>query len=101
MSERVYPMEYEKCPNCGCKERVVEVEVNAEKALGKIPQDRFAASNMKFLPIVDAIAGNYISAPVLTVFEDICAECGKEYPHYITRQVMPRHQIEALLGISR
>ena len=95
-----YPKEYKKCPICGCKERVVENEANAEKRKGKIAQERQATSQTSMLPIMDPIAGSQISAPVLFVYKDICERCGFEYPHVITRQEMPTHQILAMLGQS-
>ena len=96
-----YPKVFEQCPICHSSERVLEAEVNEEKRKGKIPQDRIATSQMTMLPVVDPISMTGLSAPVLTVFKDICGGCGFEYPHVITKQILPRHQIEQLLGYQK
>ena len=95
-----YPIEYVQCPMCHCKERVIEHEVNEQVKKGKLAEGRIPTSSVKMLPIVDPIAGPGLSAPVLTVYQDICRKCGYEYNHIITRQEMPGHVIEAILGIK-
>jgi hypothetical protein len=99
LAEIEYPKEFIQCPLCGCPDRVIEMEVEQEKAKGKIGPDRLAAADLKMCPIVD-VTRSYLQAPVLIIYSDICAKCGYEYVHVITRQEMPREQIEDIMGIS-
>lgn len=94
-----YPKRFEACPNCGSGVRIMELEVKEQQEKGAIPKDRFPAVEVTMVPVVDPVAGNYLQAPVIAFFWDICAGCGYKYPANITKQILPREQIEMLLGM--
>ena len=97
--EMNYPLKFDRCPICHSQKRVIEYEVNAEKAKGKIGKDRIPTTSISMYPVFDPLAGPSLSSPVITVYRDICV-CGHEYITLITRQELPRHQIEQLLGMQ-
>ncbi len=96
MSEDDKPRTYEECPICHCPGRIVEAEVNLEKAAGKILPERIPCSNLKLIPILDPTRSTLIF-PVLMVHFDYCDRCGYEYPHVITKQKMTIDQLQSLL----
>ncbi len=95
MAETDYPKVIESCPMCDWPERVVEREVNEQKALGRILPERIPCSTQKLIAIRDPLKTT-LSFPVLLLHFDHCAQCGFEYPHIITRQVMTFDQFQTL-----
>lgn len=91
-----YPIVFDQCPICHATQKVVKHEVDQEKEKGKIPEDRIACSQQRILPIMD-FTGPRISAPVLFIYKDICANCGYEHNVYIERRVMADHEIRAFM----
>lgn len=94
-----YPIVFDQCPICHAHGLVVKPEVDQEKEKGKIPDERVPCCEEKVLPIID-YSGPRISAPVLFIYKDICANCGYEYVTFIKRRVMAEHEIRALLTLA-
>ena len=71
-----FPIEFEQCPQCGCKDTVCRLACADEPS---IPKGTFVSLEKLFTPIQDI---NKIMAPmikgILSYF-DICAKCGTRY----------------------
>lgn len=92
-----YPKYFKECPLCHCTERVMEQEVNQAKKDGLISEERMAASQIRFHPVMDPLKIPF-AFDVLHVFFDYCAKCGHEYPHTIIKIRMTQDQFQAMMG---
>ena len=82
--EMVFPLVWEKCPLCGCKETVANKLKEEEVAKGNIlDKSIHAAIAQSVTPIMDMREIFAVrTVPVLVTFYDICLnpECGVYYP---------------------
>lgn len=84
-----FPLTYDKCPLCGCKERVLENIANEEKAKGKLPKDMLFSSTIPQIALVLAAPQTLLSARSIVRYTDNCRRCGYEYTFRIEHKVMP------------
>lgn len=83
-----FPLIYDKCPVCGCKERVLETIANEEKKQGKLPKDLLFSSTPQ-IALVLAGPQTILSAHSVLRYTDNCRRCGYEYTFRIEHKVMP------------
>ncbi len=84
-----FPKKFDKCPLCGCKERVVESIVEEEKKKGKMNKKATFGTNIpQALALVDPTRTQLSVIAVLTL-KDICGKCGFEYPICVMKHIMP------------
>ncbi len=89
MKPMEFPLLFDKCPLCGCKKRVLESVGGEEMKKGKVGKDMiFSTTQPIALALVDP-RKTVISALTLTVFRDICVDCGHEYVVCIRHKVLP------------
>ena len=71
-----FPIEFVKCPSCGCKDTVCRLACADEPS---IPKGTFASLEKLAVPIQDL---NKITTPTvksILVHYDVCAKCGTRY----------------------
>jgi len=86
---RQYPVIFDKCPLCGCKERLIEEAVNEEIAKGRInPGMEFGLEAPTASVLWDQTKPS-LQAPGIIPMKDICAECGFPYYRKIQKVEMP------------
>lgn len=76
----------EKCPICGCEDRIFERFYNHLVRHNKVPAGKMAGSSRDdqlFTSPVNQLVGG--TAPGITVIRDICASCYTEYPVRLIR----------------
>ena len=82
--ELKYPIEFDKCPNCGSTRRIIEIETNKEIEKGELGRDSkipvlsttsriFNSNQMQKLFVLSK------EIPVLFGYYDVCAQCGTLY----------------------
>ena len=89
--------DYDECPLCGCKDKVIAIFVRKEQKKGKIAPDRIPCTRQEYHVISDPAKGIILSAPVVCKYFDNCAACGFEYISVLSWQEMTASQIESLL----
>jgi len=78
---------HDKCPECGCEERLVANFVAELKEKGVISEDSFPrAAGVWEIPFIDIKKASLIQTPepvkifpTLRILWDVCAECHKVY----------------------
>jgi len=78
-----YPVRFDKCPNCGSNQRIVEEKVSSEIAKGNLPPGTRIPALVSQAPIYNPqmVTKLIASRPVniLVGFYDVCADCGTLY----------------------
>ena len=71
-----FPIEFVKCPNCGCKDTVCRLACADEPS---IPKDTFVSLEKVISPFQQSssIIGPFIKA--IVCHYDVCAKCGLRY----------------------
>ena len=76
--EIVFPIVYDKCPNCGHDERLAEMVANQEKAKGKLRPEAPA-----YIQVAQTVFADptrlLLTVPVLMSCYDVCFKCGAYY----------------------
>lgn len=76
--EAKFPMEFNKCPICGCPDTISRLAYKQEVVdKGKGPE-AFASSEKRPIPLIDPQKAT-LSVPVLLEHYDTCARCGMRY----------------------
>lgn len=82
-----FPLVFSKCPACGSERRVAEMVGDEEVEKKKVSPQIQMAMISNNVAIADP-ARAMLSAPVLTVLYDVCADCGTLYAKYVGRKDM-------------
>jgi hypothetical protein len=72
-----FPVEYKKCPDCGCEETLaVEAQKAVVLSMKEAPKT-FMYYDQKAIPLVSDqnLSGNF--KPILVQYFDYCAGCGR------------------------
>ena len=79
MEEEIkFPIEFKKCPNCGCPDTTYRLAYKQEIVdKGKGPE-MFASSEKKAVPLIDPRSAT-LTVPMLLEHYDTCAKCGLRY----------------------
>jgi len=86
---REYPVKFDKCPLCGCKERLLEEIGNELRQKGKVG-DRYLSSADPPISMLQLDPTKpTLSAPSVTAITDICARCGFKYTTMVIKQDVP------------
>lgn len=75
------PVKFDKCPNCGVKERIANEILKKQIAVGNMPKTS-QAYIYTHQSIIAGQVGTWISAPVIISYFDICTGCGTVYCIY-------------------
>lgn len=81
-----FPLEYKRCPNCGCKTTVVEQAYIQEPGSDL---KKHAALEAKAAVLRDPVQLSGITAPAVLCFMDICAKCGLYRCYRVEKQNIP------------
>ena len=71
-----FPIEFVKCPNCGCKDTVCRLACTDEPS---IPQDTFISLEKVFTPLQQPTQMLSPIAKGILCHYDVCAKCGLRY----------------------
>ena len=79
-----FPVLFDHCPTCGCKDRLGEAAMQELRDNGMLPKEAFKDGMWWQMPMLDQAHPPTILAPTFTIkvattFFDICAECGTVY----------------------
>ena len=75
MEETKYPVDFEKCAQCGSTETLIGSELEAMKADHKMPPQAKAGLGTFQVPLANPL-GISLSVPVFTAHIDACLKCG-------------------------
>jgi len=73
-----FPIEFTKCPACGCLDTVTRLACEEEMEKGIIPKGAHVALETSQIPLIGSTPPK-LSCRVLIASWDICAECGQRY----------------------
>ena len=87
-----YPIEFDKCPNCGRTKRIVQEEVQPKIEDGRFSAGTVVPALVLQVPLVDSQTVSKILGPrpveILFGACDICADCGTLYLFHMSKQEM-------------
>lgn len=72
-----FPMEFNKCPICGCPDTVCQIATEELKEKGKILRGAFVSLEKVIVPLEQPHLVATVS--LLVCHYDVCAECGTRY----------------------
>lgn len=74
-----FPIEFSKCPVCGCPDTVCRLAVKEEIENGRFSEGQFVSLEKVATPLIDPKHPPAISAQLLLCHYDCCAKCGTRY----------------------
>lgn len=77
-TEIKWPIDFPKCPNCGCEMTVTWLACRELIEKGIIKEGEFVSQRKLITPLVGA-ASVTLTMPALVTHYDICAKCGLDY----------------------
>jgi len=76
--EMKFPIEFKKCPICGCTETVTRLACEEEKEKGVIPKEAFVSMEKTQVPLMGNMPPK-LTVRVLIACWDVCVDCGHKY----------------------
>ena len=73
-----FPVEFSKCPLCGCPETVTRLACEEEKEKGIIPKESFVSMEKTQVPLMGRTPPK-LTVRVLIACWDVCVDCGNRY----------------------
>ena len=92
-----FPIEFPKCPNCGCKDTVCRLACADEPS---IPKDTFVSLDKKITPIQDFTKISTPTTKILLRHYDTCAKCGLDYCTRVDKTTMPTDTLMKMMGLN-
>ena len=71
-------LDFTQCPNCGGEKSLANQVMQEEVAKGKIPKTT-KAFLFQHQSIISNPTGQWLSAPMILSFYDVCVDCGTVY----------------------
>jgi hypothetical protein len=92
MAEGEYVKEFDKCPNCGCRETITRKAWDSEIDAGRLAEKArgypVGAENTMFA-LQDPLKPPAFQVGALLISYDICSDCGTKYCVRVEKKVMP------------
>lgn len=74
-----FPIVFGKCPNCGCTDTITQLAWDEEAEKGRVNKDTPVAAEHLQAPLIDPKKTIGITAGILILSVDWCADCGTRY----------------------
>ncbi len=85
----MFPINIDKCPNCGSTRRIANEVLEIEKEKGKIGP-KVVSFLFQHQSLITDPAKTVLSAPIIMSFFDVCVDCGTVYCiHAEVKTAMP------------
>jgi len=91
-----FPMIFERCPICGCKNTVCREACADEPS---IPKGTFVSMEKKITPIQNLTAISTPTTRVLLRHYDTCAKCGLDYCTRVEKTTIPTDALMKMIGM--
>ncbi len=86
MSEKNdFPINYDKCPLCGCKKHVARTIADGMVAAGKLAPDKVTGTKVETIGIGDQLKATLTQTIIIKVY-DVCWDCGHEHIIYTDKK---------------
>jgi len=79
MVESLFPIVFDKCPNCGSTETITKLAWDEQADKGRVDRDTPVAAEHLQLPLLDPKRVIGIVSGILVLSIDWCASCGGRY----------------------
>ena len=92
-----FPIEFKKCPQCGCKDTVCRLACADEPS---IPKGTFVSLEKKITPIQDFMRISTPTTKILLRHYDSCSKCGFDYCTRVDKTTMPTDALMKMMGLG-
>ena len=92
-----FPIEFPKCPNCGCEDTVCRQVCADESSISK---DTLVVMDKKITPIQNFMTISTPTTKILLRLYDTCLKCGLDYCVRIEKTTMPTDVLMKAMGIQ-
>ena len=92
-----FPIEFSKCPNCGCKDTIAQLACADDPSISK---GTFLSLEKKIAPIQDFTKISTPTTKVLVSHYDTCAKCGLGRCTRVEKTTMPTDVLMQAMGLQ-
>jgi hypothetical protein len=92
-----FPIEFPKCPNCGCKDTVGRLGCAGEPSVSK---DTFVSLEKKITPVQDFTKISTPTTKILMRHYDTCSKCGLDYCTRVEKTTMDTNTLMKMMGLN-
>jgi len=93
-----FPIEFTKCPNCGCKDTVGRLGCAGDPS---IPKDTFISLEKRITPVQDFMKISTPTTKVLIRHYDTCSKCGRDRCTRVEKTTMPTDALMKMMGLGQ
>jgi len=92
-----FPLTYNRCPNCGCKDTVARLGYAGESSISK---DNFPSLEKKITPAQDFTRISTPTTKVLIRHYDTCSKCGLDRCTRVDKTTMDTNALMKMMGLQ-